>query len=221
VRCTAPFGTLFCEEANKSFGGLSVWLDAAASGTITAMSIRPRPLSDRPLRGEWFDKTPAIGPVNVKVIPPVPQSSGRDPLKSALAGAFGGIAGAIAAGACAAVAGRYSHPPLTITDVANLIAPTLGGRIEVVIAAVAGAAVVCGAAFGYLMRHVYRPPARILFATILFPVLWTLVYAFVIGRLLPNATRPIPFVPFCVAAVVYGIFVAAAPPIRRKATKAG
>jgi len=66
------------------------------------------------------------------------------------------------------------------------------------------------------MRHVSRIRARLLFAVMLCPLLWTFAHAFLLLRFVPELGRELPFAAMAFGAVAYGACVGLAPPLGRR-----
>jgi NhaP-type Na+/H+ or K+/H+ antiporter len=74
--------------------------------------------------------------------------------------------------------------------------------------------IVLGAVLGYLSRRLIRIFPRLVFFCSLLPILWIFVHAFVLRRFAPSLAETLPFGPLAAGAVVYGIFLAVAAPVR-------
>jgi hypothetical protein len=66
------------------------------------------------------------------------------------------------------------------------------------------------------MRHVSRIRARLLFAVILCPLLWTFAHAFLLLRYAPELARELPFAAMAFGAAAYGACIGLAPPLGRR-----
>jgi hypothetical protein len=79
-----------------------------------------------------------------------------------------------------------------------------------VLATAAGA--MLGAALGFVTRRLLRVLPRVLFFSLLMPMLWLFVQTAVLGRFAPTLT--LPFGPFAVGSLIYAVCLAIAVPTR-------
>jgi hypothetical protein len=75
---------------------------------------------------------------------------------------------------------------------------------------------ILGALLGYLSRRLIRVVPRLLFFGLLLPVIAIFVHAFVVRRLAPGVAETLPFGPFALGALVYGVFLAVVSPLRAR-----
>jgi hypothetical protein len=119
-------------------------------------------------------------------------------MASACAGA---VAGGLGAGAALFAYAAATH--------GVRVTPELAGGI-------CALGAVIGGAFGRLSRRLFRPGLRVFWATSVTASLWLFVYAFLMMRFFPVAARALSFLHTLPGIAIYGLFVGAMPPLRRR-----
>ncbi len=128
------------------------------------------------------------------------------------AGAFGGAAMLLVARALMMRRGSFADPAVALGERLHLG----GAPPEVVGLALAVAAgAFLGAILGRSTWRVNRVAPRILFFSILMPVVWLFAQVFLIGHMSRDSVSAVPFVPFLVGSLAYALFVAVIPAARR------
>lgn len=74
--------------------------------------------------------------------------------------------------------------------------------------------ILLGAVLGYASRRLLRILPRLVFFCSLLPVIWIFIHAFILRRFAPGLAETLPFGPLAAGALVYGIFLAVAAPVR-------
>jgi hypothetical protein len=181
-------------------------------------------MSTEALKDDWFDPPPPSRPVafgsDLSPVPLHTRVSG-DAARSSLAGAIAGVIGGVLALGLADWSASHArfveHARLVLGQSSSLRLSTPGVTREwILLAALVG--LLAGALFGRLTRRLFPVVPRVLFGMVLVPSLWTLVYAFVILRFVPGLALVAPFVPTVLGALVFGLCVALARPIRRRSS---
>lgn len=139
------------------------------------------------------------------------------------AAVFGAIAGGVGGAAMFAAAravGQLEHIPGDFAaDLARHLTPaalgSLGSAASGLVSVIAIGAL-AGLLFGMLTRHLLRVLPRMLFFGLLMPILWILLQAFVVRRFMPALAGSLPLLPLSAGAVVYGLCLAVARPLRAR-----
>lgn len=133
-------------------------------------------------------------------------------LLGGVAGSFGGAAMMLVARAMLFRSGSSLDPATALGERVHLA----GSPPEVV---GLGLAVAIGAVIGVVLGRstwrVTRVVPRILFFSILMPIVWLFAQVFLIGHMSRDHVSAVPFVPFLVGSLAYAFFVAVIPAIRR------
>ena len=150
-------------------------------------------MSGERFHDEWFQTpetpSPPQWPSTLR-----PGRPAGDPFWSTLGGALGGLIGAIAV--------------LVLRKTVDLPTdPAIGAVMALV-----GAAL--GAAFGRVTRRLQRVVPRIALGAIVASTIWLAVYAFLILRFAPQATRFLPIASSMLDALIFGVCLGACPPLR-------
>jgi hypothetical protein len=161
----------------------------------------------------WLD---ADDEDDVAPLEPVP----GDPARSAIAGACAGLLGAWLA--LGLVEGLENHTRLVeylrvaIGSASSM--DTSAASVWKVIALAGLAGMLPGAGLGWLMRRLHGLVARVVFGAVLVPSVWIAVDAFGIQRFAPRYAELVPFVPWLLGAVAYGVCVALVRPVVARST---
>jgi hypothetical protein len=163
---------------------------------------------------QWYSQAPVPSwpPPSMRP-PPAPVG---DPTSSIWLGAVsGGIGGVLMAIVAESIL-DFRHSGVDLVRALGRAAsaagvPSPGAQIGgVLCAAVLGAFL--GAPLGFMARRLVRVPPRLVFFSLLLPVLWIFVQALVLGRVAAAWAARLPFGPLVIGAVVYGACLAVVPP---------
>jgi hypothetical protein len=138
-----------------------------------------------------------------------------DPARTAIAGAVAGVVGAWLALAIA----QGVHDPARLVEYLRVAVggtSTLDvtpGSVWMAVVLVGFAGWLPGAGLAWLMRRLHGVVGRLVFGAIFVPSLWIAFDAFGLLRLLPRHAELVPFVPWLLGAVAYGVCVALVRPV--------
>jgi hypothetical protein len=168
-------------------------------------------------------QTPSPWLADEEVAAPPSDPTPGDPARSTVAGGIAGLVGGWAALGLAEWLvdrdrlGEYVRVALGSGSVAVGLPR---GSVWLVIAFAGLAGMLAGAGFGRLTRRLHGLVARLVFGAVLAPSVWIAVYAFGLTRFVPRHAEIVPFVPWLLGAVVFGLCVAVAKPVVRRSVRA-
>jgi hypothetical protein len=184
--------------------------------------VEPRP-SRQPGRPSDFDQlwfsqppVPSYPPLSVRP-PPAPVGDARSSIQQ---GAVSGGIGGILMGIVAQSILDFRHSEVDLLRALGRAAtaagvPSPGAQIGgLLCAGVLGA--LLGAPLGFMARRLLRVPLRLVFYSLLLPVLWIFVQALVLGRAAAPLAARLPFGPLVIGAIVYGACLAVVTPARAR-----
>jgi hypothetical protein len=146
-----------------------------------------------------------------------------DPARSTIAGGIAGLVGGWAALGLAEWLvdrdrlGEYVRVALGSGSVAVGLPR---GSVWLFIAFAGLAGMLAGAGFGRLTRRLHGLVARLVFGAVLAPSVWIAVYAFGLVRFVPRHAELVPFVPWLLGALAFGVCVALARPVLPRSARA-
>ncbi len=135
--------------------------------------------------------------------------------------ALGAVAGGIGGALMLVTAQTFLDRQHSGVDAMAQLGARIGSFLPVAAPAALGigAAVALGAVlgslFGRLTWRVSRIVPRVLFFAILAPTIWIFAHAIIIGHLYRGPVSALPFAPFGIGALVYGLCLAILPALRR------
>ena len=203
------------QAANDSLSGVShMTSNDGRDGRPSLEIARPSDFE----RG-WFAQSPVPSWPPPSIAPPASvaiASAASSAGLGTLSGALGGVIMLIVTQSVLVV--RHSNVDL-VRGLGGMAAHALGAFSDprvggVVSAAVTGA--LLGAPLGFMARRLLRIVPRLLFFTLLLPILWLFVRALIIGKVAAGTAVELPFAPLLVGWVVYGICVAVVAPPRAR-----
>jgi len=139
-----------------------------------------------------------------------------DATRSAVAGAIAGLVG----GWLALAVAEGFEAPARIVDYlrvavgassSSVLARPSSVWLAITIAAAAG--MLAGSGLGWLMRRLHGIAGRVVFGAVLVPSVWIAIDAFGLSRFDTADTELVPFVPWLLGALAYGVCVALARPV--------
>ena len=165
----------------------------------------------------WFAQPPVPSRPPPSIAPPASvaiASAASSACLGTLSGALGGVIMLIVTQSVLGL----RHPSLDLVrDLGGTAARALGAFSDPRVGGVVSAAVVgalLGAPLGFMARRLLRIVPRLLFFTLLLPMLWLFVRALVIGKMAAGVAGELPFAPLLVGWVAYGICLAVVVPPR-------
>jgi hypothetical protein len=167
----------------------------------------------------WFAKSPVPSWPPPSIAPPESvaiASAASSTWLGTLSGALGGVIMLIVTQSV--LAARHSSVDL-VRDLGGTAAHALAAFSDPRVAGVVSAGVIgasLGAPLGFITRRLLRIVPRLLFFTLLLPMLWLFVRALVIGKMAPGVAVELPFAPLLIGWVVYGICIAVVAPPRAR-----
>jgi hypothetical protein len=130
-----------------------------------------------------------------------------------LGGAFGGAAMLLVARAMILHRGGPSDPAISLGEHVPLQSSVPPQVVGLAVAVICGA--LLGALLGRSTWRVTRVAPRLLFFSILVPVVWLCAQVVIVARMNPASAAAVPFVPFLVGSLAFAAFIAILPAVRR------